>query len=317
MGARADFEQAKQFQLDWMRDVKNFIEDKEDINQAEVTSHLESKLGKWYYTKGKEKYGTLDPIKKFEVKQVKLHKIVKEIFEAKNDNERALAEELFEDLENNSRLMIELLNDSEITLLKNTSVLGHYDESSFQNAGKPVAWDKTKILMSKTNAEGIIEYVNEVFLAVSGYESSELIDKPHSVVRHPDMPKVIFKLLWDELKEKKPTTIISKNLAKSGKYYWVGIDFKVTEKPNGELTFIANQKGLDNELINKIIDPLYKKLLEIEKKSGEKSSENFLIGYLEERKRSFEDYFLNLIKTGKDTTNDGQKSFLAGLFNRN
>ena len=57
---------------------------------------------------------------------------------------------------------------------------------------KEVAWDKTKTIMSKTDAKGVIEYVNQVFMDVCGYNEAELIGKPHNVIRHPDMPKTKF-----------------------------------------------------------------------------------------------------------------------------
>ena len=66
---------------------------------------------------------------------------------------------------------------------------------------KEVAWDKTKTIMSKTDAKGVIEYVNQVFMDVCGYSEAELIGKPHNVIRHPDMPKTIFKILWDNIQK--------------------------------------------------------------------------------------------------------------------
>ena len=81
---------------------------------------------------------------------------------------------------------------------------------------KEVAWDKTKTIMSKTDAKGVIEYVNQVFMDVAGYNESELIGKPHNVIRHPDMPKTIFKILWDNIQKGIKFHAIVKNLAKSG-----------------------------------------------------------------------------------------------------
>lgn len=315
MSARIDFEKAKQHQLDWMHGVRLFLNGTEKIDKRELTSNFDSKLGKWYYSSGKDKYGSLEPIKKFEVKQIKQHKIAKEILEAKEENHDDLAEELYEDLVANSQQIIDLLDKAEHLLIKDTYVSDVFDESLVQNANKAVAWDKTKILTSKTDSHGIIEYVNDVFLAISGYESAELIDKSHNVVRHPDMPKVVFKMLWDELKSGNPINVIVKNKAKSGKFYWVTIDFKINKKSNGEIeSYSSNQKGLPVEIVKNFIEPLYKKLIEIEETSGEKAAENFLKGFLEERNRSFDDYVLNLLKTGRDTTNTGQKGFLGGIF---
>ena len=108
---------------------------------------------------------------------------------------------------------------------------------NFQNqiANKPVlvdkevTWDKTKVIMSKTDAFGTIEYANEVFVDVCGYEDYELMGQPHSIIRHPDMPKVIFKVLWEKLKNGENFHAIVKNLAKSGRYYWVITDFEISK----------------------------------------------------------------------------------------
>src|SRR6185436_12852508 len=97
---------------------------------------------------------------------------------------------------------------------------------------KEVTWDKTQVIMSKTNAFGIIEYANEVFVDVSGYEDYELMGQPHNIIRHPDMPKVIFKVLWENLKQGKNFHAIVKNLAKSGRYYWVITDFDIARDEN-------------------------------------------------------------------------------------
>ena len=72
-------------------------------------------------------------------------------------------------------------------------------------------------LISKTNPKGIITYVNNLFCKISGYTKEELLGKPHNIVRHPDMPKTVFKELWETIKDKKqPWTGIIKNRTKQG-----------------------------------------------------------------------------------------------------
>ncbi len=94
---------------------------------------------------------------------------------------------------------------------------------------KEVSWDKTQVIMSKTNPFGIIEYANETFVDVCGYEDYELMGQPHNIIRHPDMPRVIFKVLWENLKKGNNFHAIVKNLAKSGRYYWVITDFEIAK----------------------------------------------------------------------------------------
>ena len=56
--------------------------------------------------------------------------------------------------------------------------------------------DPKRYIVSETDAKGKITFCNDYFREVSGYSQEELNGHPHSIVRHPDMPKVVFKLLW-------------------------------------------------------------------------------------------------------------------------
>ena len=153
---------------------------------------------------------------------------------------------------------------------------------------KEVIWDKSKVIMSKTDKFGTIEYANDVFVDVSGYEDYELVGQPHNIIRHPDMPKVIFKVLWDNLKKGNNFHAIAKNMAKSGRYYWVITDFDISKNEDGEIThYFGRRRAVPQEIITNYIEPLYKKLLQIEKASGVEYSEKYLIGFLEEKNRSY------------------------------
>jgi len=79
----------------------------------------------------------------------------------------------------------------------------------------------TDFLVSQTDEKGIILFANEDFCKIAGYTIDELVGKPHSIVRHPDMPKAAFKDLWDTVKSGKIWTGYVKNATKNGGYYWV------------------------------------------------------------------------------------------------
>ena len=161
---------------------------------------------------------------------------------------------------------------------------------------KEVSWDKTQVIMSKTNAFGIIEYANENFVNVSGYEDYELMGQPHNIIRHPDMPRVIFKVLWENLKNGKNFHAIVKNLAKSGRYYWVITDFEISVDENDVIVnYFGRRQAVPQEVIAVHIEPLYKKLLQIEAASGIEYSEKYRIGFLEESKKSYVEYIKELI----------------------
>lgn len=78
-----------------------------------------------------------------------------------------------------------------------------------------------EIIVSKTDLQGRITYANDVFCRVAGYDEADLIGKPHSVVRHPDMPRVVFRLLWDTLGAGREVFAYIDNLAADGAHYWV------------------------------------------------------------------------------------------------
>lgn len=84
---------------------------------------------------------------------------------------------------------------------------------------REVEWDKSKVLISETDAAGTITNVNDVFCSVAHYSAEELIGQPHNLIRHPDMPKLIFKLLWDNLKVGNNFVGVIKNLAKTGELF--------------------------------------------------------------------------------------------------
>lgn len=82
-------------------------------------------------------------------------------------------------------------------------------------------FDIEELFFSTTDKRGIIRSGNDVFVRVSGYSIEELVNKPHNIIRHPDIPRAVFKLLWDYLEEGKTFAGYVKNMAADGCYYWV------------------------------------------------------------------------------------------------
>jgi len=80
---------------------------------------------------------------------------------------------------------------------------------------------ENELIISRTDLNGNITYANETFCEISGYEINELIGKAHSIVRHPDMPSVTFKDLWETIKDKKQWKGVVKNMRKDKGFYWV------------------------------------------------------------------------------------------------
>ena len=126
-----------------------------------------------------------------------------------------------------------------------------------------IVLDEFSFLVSETDERGIITFANEDFCKIAGYSLEDLIGKPHNIVRHPDMPKIAFKGLWDDVQTKGFWTGIVKNLRKDGKYYWVYSHISPIFS-EGEITgyTAARRPASENEILE--IIPVYKALLEKE-----------------------------------------------------
>ena len=148
--------------------------------------------------------------------------------------------------------------------------------------------DPDKVIMSKTDKYGIFEFANDYFMEISGYEEYELMGKSMFCVQHPDMPEVIFKMMWEKLLSKQDFYVIVKNLAKSGKFYWsiTNFTFKINNV-DGEIEAIYSKRVAANRKSIEFFSKLYKTLLNIEKKNGIDAAEKFIIGFLEEKQTDF------------------------------
>ena len=151
-------------------------------------------------------------------------------------------------------------------------------------------------IVSKTDEKGNILYTNDTFCEVTGYEHSEVMGKSHNILRHPDMPAAIFYLMWQQIKSGQNIRVLVKNLAKSGEYYWVSTDFEIRDDgENEQKTFIAFRRAVSKKAIQRI-EPLYARLLKIEKVHGLEASLVHLQGYLDERHVTFEEYMNSVLK---------------------
>jgi len=138
------------------------------------------------------------------------------------------------------------------------------------------------LIVSKADAEGNITYVNPIFSKISGYSHGELLDQPHSILRHPDMPKVIFKYLWDNLKAGNDVVAFVKNLCKDGSYYWVLATVRTAKNPDGSFrNYLSTRRRVSPEA-KKTIGEFYAKLLETEKREGVEASEKVFEDFLRE-----------------------------------
>ena len=195
---------------------------------------------------------------------------------------------------------------------------------------KEVGWNKSQVVISETDVYGRITNVNDVFCNVCGYSPEEMIGQPHSIIRHPDMPKLVFKLLWDNLKVGNNFIGVIKNLAKSGEYYWVITDFEMRRDATGNIThYIARRKSVPKAVIENYVAPLYETLLKLEKVGGMELKDyiDFIIDVMNENRENvaFEEIPVSSVDTStvvsddivtmNEAQNEKRKSFFSHLFN--
>ncbi len=114
-------------------------------------------------------------------------------------------------------------------------------------------------LLSETDEKGVITYVSESFAKIAGYTPEEMIGKPHNLIRHPDMPRVAFKGLWDDVVSKGFWTGYVKNARKGGGYYWVYATVLRNVDPNGKVNYVSIRTKPSRDEVKKH-DELYKTL---------------------------------------------------------
>jgi PAS domain S-box-containing protein len=141
-----------------------------------------------------------------------------------------------------------------------------------------------EIFFSRTDKKGKIQFGNSIFQSVSGYTSEEMYRKPHNLIRHPDMPRGLFWLMWDTIAKGEPFGAYIKNMAKDGRYYWVFAIVTPTEDGYLSVRIKPSTPALA------LIEKEYAALLTLEKDPKLKPAESaqFLVYKLWEH--GFQDY---------------------------
>lgn len=127
-------------------------------------------------------------------------------------------------------------------------------------------------IVSKTDLTGRITYGNEIFIEFSGYDEEELLGMQHNIIRHPDMPRVVFKLLWDYLAEDKEIFAFVKNMSKDGGFYWVFTHVApIIDKDKKKIGYTSVRR-MPNPKAVEIVAGVYKSMLEAERQAGAKDA---------------------------------------------
>ncbi len=156
-------------------------------------------------------------------------------------------------------------------------------------------------IVSKTDVKGRITYANRIFMKMAQYPEADLLDIQHNIIRHPDMPRGVFKFLWDTIKQKKEFFGFVKNLCANGDYYWVFANITPDYGSDGQVKGYYSVRRKPSENAIKAVTPLYKEMLTIERQSGTKEGPEKSIAYLKQfladNKTSYQDLVLNLYKS--------------------
>jgi len=152
------------------------------------------------------------------------------------------------------------------------------------------------LIVSKTDTKGKIIYGNEIFIKMSGYDESELLNKPHNILRHQDMPKIVYKLLWDRIKQKKFINAYVKNRTKQNNFYWVFANVTASVDKNNNIIGYHSARRKPSKRGVETMNSLYQKLLDAEKKGGIQASESLLNNLLKKEGVSYDEFIINLQK---------------------
>lgn len=153
-------------------------------------------------------------------------------------------------------------------------------------------------IVSKTNSKGLITYGNEIFIEFSGFKESELLGKQHNIIRHPDMPRAVFKMLWDTIQSGKEFNGYVKNLSRDGSYYWVFANVTPSYAANGSLLgYYSVRRKPGKEAVN-FIEKIYHDMLTAEQQAGTRdaitASTQLLQDLLNSKEVSYEKFILTL-----------------------
>lgn len=171
------------------------------------------------------------------------------------------------------------------------------------NIPKEIIVKPQDMIVSSTDIKGNIIYANDVFCDVAGYTRDEVLGKPHNLIRHPDMPKVVFKILWNAVLDGEIVDAFVKNRKSNGDYYWV----KATVIPivkDGRVTQITSYRKPLNNFAKEYVIELYAKLIEYEKTHTVDESLAYVMQYLEDRGLSYQQFIDRLsLSKGVDIVN--------------
>ena len=153
-------------------------------------------------------------------------------------------------------------------------------------------------IVSKTDLKGRITYGNRIFIEFSGYSERELIGAPHNIIRHPDMPRGVFKFLWDTIGAERECFAYVKNQAKDGSHYWVFANVTPSYDDAGAVNGYLSVRRAPRRPAVDALGDVYHAMLKEERRAGPRdacaASLALLTGILADKGTSYEELVLSL-----------------------
>ena len=126
---------------------------------------------------------------------------------------------------------------------------------------REIFFSPNDLIVSKTDLKGRITYANRVFCDLCGYSEHELMGQPHSIIRHRDMPRAVFKLLWDTIQDGREVFAYVKNMARSGDFYWVFAHVTPSFDGAGTIVGYHSNRRVPERRAIEAVTPLYAEVL--------------------------------------------------------
>lgn len=136
--------------------------------------------------------------------------------------------------------------------------------TAIRPTGRERFFDEHEVIVSKTDLQGRLTYANEVFLRISDYTEEQVLGQPHNIIRHPDMPRAVFQLLWDRITAGEEIFAYVVNMAACGDHYWVLAHVTPTRGHDAEIVGYHSNRRVPTRTAVDAAEKLYARIREAE-----------------------------------------------------
>lgn len=154
------------------------------------------------------------------------------------------------------------------------------------------------MIVTKTDATGRLTYANRTFMRISNYPEHALLGQQHNIVRHPDMPRGVFRLMWETLKNDREFFGVIKNMSADGDFYWVFANVTPDHDGLGGVAGYFSVRRAVSAAAVAAVSELYAQMLRVEQRVGPAGAPEASLAWLRqalaERQTSYERFVLGL-----------------------